>query len=167
MIDLPRLFRGLLQLVRNDELLDARAIGDSLDLDVSGARITNTKNKFITIRDARLRDGGGVVVISGVTPRRLITALFENPTLAFAAIEGETFGPGQRILPSRYSDGFAVVFEEAGLRCGLTVSGENGVVDSVFCQESRPARRSGAGEAAAADGARAVTTSTGTTADSK
>ena len=141
MIDLRQLFIELAQVVRGAGSPDAETTAKRLDLDVSSAKIAKTKRGLLTIYGAHLR-GDDVVVdlIASVAPRRAVDLLFKNSGIPYRAVEGQIFGADQRVQHSKHSDGFAILFQEGELTCGLTASGLNGVVDSVFCKAPRGAQ---------------------------
>ncbi|WP_158812508.1 hypothetical protein [Methylocapsa sp. S129] len=140
MMDIRQLLAGLVRSMQSADFPDAGTIAKQLDMDVSAAKVAKTKRGLLTIHGAAL--GGAVVVdvVGSVTPQRTIYLLFTNSSIPYRDVDGEVFGADQRVQQSRHSEGFAILCEKDGLTCGLTASGPNGVVQSLFCEAPRLAR---------------------------
>jgi hypothetical protein len=140
MIDFRQLFAELVQVVRSADFPDADTIMQCLNLDTSTARISKTKKGVLTINDTHLRKGDlDVYVIGSLSPLRALNLLFTKSQITYRSIDGEVFGADQRIERSKRSEGFAILFQDDELCCGLTVSGPDGVIESVFCEAPRSA----------------------------
>ncbi|MGP0057849.1 MAG: hypothetical protein ACLPID_00970 [Beijerinckiaceae bacterium] len=140
MIDIRHLLAGLMRALRSADFPDANTLAAVLDLNISQARITKTKQGNMGINGARLNGSAVEVGITcGITPRREIWLLFDNSSTPYRDVKDEIFGANQRVQPSKRSAGFGVLFEIDGLICGFTVSSSDGDVDSLFCEEPKPA----------------------------
>jgi hypothetical protein len=132
MMDIRQLATKLTRAIHGDDFPDAGNIARTLDLDISKARITRTETRFIGIQNAHLNDGKiDVDLVCGAKPQAEIWLLFKDSCIAYRNLRAEIFGANQRILPSKYSAGFGVLFEIDGLTCGFTVSSPSGMIDSV------------------------------------
>lgn len=137
MIDIRQLLSELTQVIRSADFPDATSFARALDLDISAARITNAKSGMC-INGARLNGTAvNVGIACGVTPWREIWLLFDNSSVPYRDVNDEIFGADQRIVPSKRSAGFGVLFEIDGWTCGYTASSADGDVDSLFCEEPK------------------------------
>lgn len=140
MLDIRRLLYGLTQTIGRADFPDAAALAAALNVDLSHARVTKTKKGNLAIQDAHLNDGGLTLDIAcGVAPPHDIWLLIKDSALPYRNIKDEIFGADQRIQGSKFSTGFGVIFEIDGWTCGFTAPSPEGDVDSLFCQESKPA----------------------------
>jgi hypothetical protein len=140
MINIRQLLVGLTQAIRGADFPNAATLATALDLDLSDARISQTKSKLMLVRDARLKgSGAGVNIACGLTPRREIWLIIENSSTPHRDVKDETFGANQRVIPSKRGAGFGVLFEIDGLTCGYTASSTDSDVDALFCEEPKPA----------------------------
>jgi hypothetical protein len=139
MIDIRRLLSGLTQAIRGADFPNATTLAPSLGLDLSGAKISQTKSKLMAINGARLNSSGvGINIACGIVPRREIWLLIENSSTPYRDVKDKIFGANQRIQPSKITGGFAVLFEIDGLNCGYTASSPDSDVDALFCEEPKP-----------------------------
>jgi hypothetical protein len=132
-INLPRLLSGLALAIR-DEIPDAARLAKALDLDISRSRVTNGRS-VLSIHDAILDGNIEVDAAWGRPPHREICLVIAHSSLPYRKIKDETFGANQRIVPSRHSSGFGVVFEMDGWECGYTADSPDADVGFVFCRE--------------------------------
>ncbi|MHB8885824.1 MAG: hypothetical protein ACYC5H_12255 [Methylovirgula sp.] len=138
MIDIHKLLRGLTQTIRGADFPDTTSLASALDLDISEAKITKMKFGNTIISGAHLSGSSIVIdVVCGVTPWREIWILFDNASIPYRDVTDEIFGADQRIIPSKLSPGFGVLFEIDGWTCGFTASSPDGDVDSLFCEEPK------------------------------
>jgi hypothetical protein len=133
MLDLLRLLSAL---AIRDEIPDAACLAKVLDLDIAQSYVTNTKS-LLAIRGARLECGTEVDLVWGRPPHREICLVIAHSSLPYSKIKDEIFGVDQRIVPSRYSAGFGVVFEIDGWECGYTADSPDGDVGFVFCRKPK------------------------------
>jgi len=135
-INISETISKLVEAVRRVDFPDAKTTAALRDLDIAGARITETKGGSWGIDIGRLAGGAiEVAVLGGVKPRRTLHLIFLNPAIPFRNVSGETFGANQRVKLSKCSPGLGLVFEKAGLPCGMTASAPDGVIESLFCEE--------------------------------
>lgn len=140
MINIHQLLVGLTQAIRGADFPSAEILATALDLDLSGARISQTKSKLMAIHNARLNGGGvGINIACGIVPRREIWLLIKNSSTPYRDVKDEIFGADQRVIPSKRSVGFGVLFKIDGLTCGYTASSPDSDVDALFCEEPKPA----------------------------
>ncbi len=140
MIDIRRLLSGLTQAISSADFPSATTLATALDLDLSGARVVQTKSKLMAIHDARLNGSGVEISIAcGITPQREIWLLMENSSTPYQDVKDEIFGADQQVIPSKRGAGFGVLFEIDGLTCGYTASSPDSDVDALFCEEPKPA----------------------------
>ncbi len=140
MINIHQLLVGLTQVIGKVDFPDAASLATALDLDISQASVTETKLRTMCINTARLNSSATEVGIAcGVTPRREIWLIFVNPSIHYRDLKDEVFGANQRIQPSKLRKGLGVLFELDGWTCGLTASSPDGVLQSLFCEELKPA----------------------------
>jgi hypothetical protein len=135
MIDLRRLLSRLTFAIR-EELPDAAYLAEALDLDISRSRITNTKS-VLAIHDAILDGNIEIDAAWGRPPHREICLVIAHSSLPYSSVKDEIFGTNQRIVPSRHSTGFGVVFEIDGWECGYTADSADADVGFVFCREPK------------------------------
>ncbi|MEJ0051394.1 MAG: hypothetical protein WDN02_09355 [Methylovirgula sp.] len=135
MIDLRRLLSRLTFAIR-EEVPDAAYLAKALDLDISRSRITDART-VMTIRNAILDGNIEIDAAWGRPPHREICLVIAHSSLPYSKIKDETFGANQRIVPSRYSAGFGVVFEIDGWECGYTADSPDGDVGFVFCRKPK------------------------------
>ena len=149
MIDIHRLLSGLTLAIR-EENPDAARLAKALDLDISQSRIVNARS-VLSIHGALL--GGNIEVDAawGRPPHREICLVIAHSSLPYRKIKDETFGANQRIVPSRHSAGFGVVFDIDGWECGYTADSPDADAGFVFCREPKASsvgHRPWAGDAA-------------------
>jgi hypothetical protein len=135
MLDIRRLFSGLTFAIR-EEVPDAAYLAKALDLDISRSRITNAKS-VLGIRDAILDGNIEIDAAWGRPPHREICLVIAHSSLPYSSVKDEIFGTNQRIVPSRHSTGFGVVFEIDGWECGYTADSPYADVGFVFCREPK------------------------------
>lgn len=140
MIELSQQIAALAQAVRSESYPDVTAIAKLSHLDISEARTAETKHGVMAIYGAHLDDGTQADVIGVTSPRRLLQLSLPNSQISYREAADEVFGSDQRIERSKLSDGLAVLFEIDGLICGFTVSGPDGVIESLFCEEPKLSR---------------------------
>jgi hypothetical protein len=138
MIDIHQLFYGLTKVIDQADFPNAAAIAIALDMDLSIASVMKTDSGTVAIHEARLDSGADVGIISGLAPRRSIWLMLLNPAVSCPGYEEESFGSNQRIEISKFNDGAAILFEQDGWICGLTVSLPGRTVRCLFCEEPRP-----------------------------
>jgi hypothetical protein len=144
MIDFRTLFTELVQIVETNDFPNADTISHALDIDVSAATIAKTKGGLLTIYDGRMGDKKTAVdVLAALKPMLSLDLLFSNSDIPYRDADGMVFGANQRLEQSKRSEGFAIIFQENGLTCGLTASSKYGVVQSLFCHAPQPARTAG------------------------
>ncbi|MGO9007603.1 MAG: hypothetical protein ACLQIQ_08650 [Beijerinckiaceae bacterium] len=140
MIDIHQLLAGLTQAIEHADFPDSTSLATALDLDISDSSIMKTKLSSMCINRAHLnRSGTEVGIACTTTPRREIWLIFLNPLIPYRDVKDEIFGTNQHIKQSKLSTGFGVLFEIDGLTCGFTASSPDGDVDSLFCEEPKPA----------------------------
>jgi hypothetical protein len=131
MIDISRLIVGLTQAFRSADFPNAETIAGFLDLNLSSARITRTERGPFGIHHALLAPDVEVGVIGALSPRRQLVLIFVDSQIPYREFAGAVFGANQRIQYSKFSQGFAVLFDVDEL-CGiLTASGPDGVVETL------------------------------------
>jgi hypothetical protein len=135
MIDIRRLLSGLTLAIR-EENPDAARLAKALDLDISQSRIVNARS-VLGIHGAILDGDIEIDAAWGRPPHREICLVIAHSSLPYRKIKDETFGANQRIVPSRYSAGFGVVFEIDGWECGYTADSPDADVGFVFCREPK------------------------------
>lgn len=136
MIDMRHLLSGLVSTVGSEEFPDITGLATRLGLDISQARIGTTK-RVECVNGVRLKDGGPAANIAwGILPHRSIWVLFQGASIPYRSLKDEVFGTAQRIQPSKYGTGFAVVFEFDGWTCGYTADSETSNINAVFCESS-------------------------------
>ncbi len=135
MIDIRRLLSGLTLVIR-DEVPDAARLAKVLDLDISKSRIANARS-VLGIHDAFLDGNIEIDAAWGRPPHRQICLVIAHSSLPSRSVEDEVFGANQRIVPSRHSAGFGVVFEIDGWECGYTADSPDADVGFVFCREPK------------------------------
>jgi hypothetical protein len=119
---------------------NAAPIAEALRLEMTYASIARMKHGDVLIRGAMLAEGGAVNVVAGVSRRRQLFLSFDDSRLPYRAIEGQVFGAGQRIQPSRFSEGFAVVFVLDGLAFAIIADSPDDVISAIFCIPPNPER---------------------------
>jgi hypothetical protein len=108
MIDLRRLLSRTFAI--REELPDAAYLAEALDLDISRSRVTNAKS-VLSIQNAILDRNIEIDAAWGRPPHREICLEIAHSSLPYRSVKDEIFGANQRIVPSRHSVGFGVVFE--------------------------------------------------------
>ena len=141
MIDLRKIIAGLARATPGADFPNANAIAAALGLEMAYATVANMRGGNLLIRGALLDDGTGIYVAAMLSPRRELFLSFDDSRLPYRAIEGEVFGDGQHIQKSRASEGFAVVFQCAGLEFAITADSPDDTVDAIFCRTPVPPRR--------------------------
>lgn len=131
MIDIAHLLASMVQALQAADFPNAEDIAAALDLDMSAARVMATPRGPLGINNARLAGGDKVGLIGAVGSKRQIILLFSESKIPFRDFAGVTFGPNQRIQHSKYSAGFAVLFDVGAFLGVLTASGSDGVVQSL------------------------------------
>jgi hypothetical protein len=137
MVDFHQLFAELVEVIQGVDFPDVSAITQHLNLDVSTAKISKTQGGLLAIYGAHLGNAIEIDIFASLTPRRALNLLFRDSEIPYGDVSGKRFGADQMVNPSKHGEGFAVVFQEGGLTCGLTASGAHGVVQSVFCEGPR------------------------------
>jgi hypothetical protein len=135
MIDLRRLLSRLTFAIR-EELPDAAYLAEALDLDISRSRVRNAKS-VLSIQNAILDGNIEIDAAWGRPPHREICLVIAHSSLPYSSVKDEIFGTNQRIVPSRHSIGFGVVFEIDGWECGYTADSPDADVGFVFCREPK------------------------------
>jgi len=131
MVNIPHILAGLAQALQSSDFPNVDTIATVLDLDVSGAGITKTDHGPLGIRNAQLAGDVEVGVIGALSPRRQLVLIFVDSRIPYSEFAGAVFGADQRIQHSKFSQGFAVLFD-VGEFCGiLTASGPDGVVETL------------------------------------
>ncbi len=135
MIDLRRLLSRLTFAIR-EEVPDAAYLAKALDLDISRSRITDART-VVTIRNAILDGNIEIDAAWGRAPYCEICMVIARASFPYSSGKDESFGVNQRIVPSRHSAGFGVVFEMDGWECGYTADSPDADVGFVFCREPK------------------------------
>lgn len=135
MIDLRRLLSRLTFAIR-EEVPDAAYLANALDLDISRSRVTNARS-VLSIQNAILDGNIEIDAAWGRPPHREICLVIAHSSLPYSSVKDEIFGTNQRIVPSRHSTGFGVVFEIDGWECGYTADLPDADVGFVFCREPK------------------------------
>jgi hypothetical protein len=73
----------------------------------------------------------------GRPPHREICLMIAHSSLPYSRVKDETFGANQRVVPSRHSVGFDVVFEIDGWECGYTADSPYADASFIFCREPK------------------------------
>jgi len=135
-IDIRRLFAGLIEAVGRADFPDTEILAARINLDIGNASVAKTQSNLLLIHHAHL-DGGAteVSVACGIKPRREIWQICEEPSIPYRDLKDETFGANQRTEPSKRSAGVGVLFEIDGWTCGYTAWSPDGDVDAFFCEE--------------------------------
>src|SRR5579872_914127 len=135
MIDIPGLINGLACALREPNFPDTSSIVSLLNLDMSHATVTKTQRGNLGINGAHLNGPVEVGVAAGVTPRRELNLVLLDSQVPYPQFQENVFGERQRIQNSKFGPGLALLFEVDGLKCGLTASAPDGVVQCLFCEE--------------------------------
>lgn len=135
MLDIRRLLSGLTLAIR-EEVPDAAYLAKALDLDISRSRITDARS-VLGIQDAIMDGDIEIDAAWGRPPHRAICLVIAHSSLPYSRVKDEIFGANQRIVPSRHSTGFGVVFEIEGCECGYTADSPDADVGFVFCREPK------------------------------
>ena len=93
----------------------------------------------MAIRDVRLDCGAKIDFVWGKAPHREIWLLIAHSSLPYGDVKDQIFGANQRIVPSKHSAGFAVLFEIDGWDCGCTADSPEADISSAFCGQPRTA----------------------------
>jgi hypothetical protein len=136
MIDIRYILSGIVKAITTDAFPDTTDLSQFISVDISKATITKTKQGDIGIINAYVANGIPVDIACGVHPHREIWLLIPNSSLPYRDIENERFGSNQRIVPSKRSPGFAVLFDIDGLTCGYTADSEGSNITAIFCESS-------------------------------
>jgi hypothetical protein len=139
MVDLRKTIAGMARVTPAVDFPDAGAIAEALHLDINRATLTTMKGGNLIIRNAML-DGVEIEIVAAISPRREFYLSFRNAHLRYRDIEDEVFGDDQRIQQSKFSEGFAVVFQADGLECAITADSPDAFVDAIFCRPPKPGR---------------------------
>lgn len=140
MPDIHRLLNGLTQAISEAGFPDATSLVKSLDLDISKASIIKTKRGNMCISGARTNKSALMIGIAcGLVPSREIWLLLDDSSVAYQDVKDQIFGTDQRLVQSKLSAGFGVLFEIGGWTCGYTASSPDGRLETLFCEEPKPA----------------------------
>jgi hypothetical protein len=135
MIDLNQILAGMAAAIQSSDFPNASEMAASLGLDLSTATVTVTRSGAIAIIGARFPalPTAEVEVAGAARPRKTLDLAFFNSAIPVgpyveAAARGE-----QRIERSKHGEGLAILFTVDGFDCGMTASGRDGVVETLFC----------------------------------
>jgi hypothetical protein len=134
MIDIQQIFADMGKAIQSSDFPSAPLLALTLGLDLSKATVTSTEAGVVSIADAFLAPSEEKVgVIAARTARRTLDLVFLAPTLSVQPyIEGR-LGADQHVEPSKHGPGLAIAFTVDGLGCGVTASGREGVIETLYC----------------------------------
>ena len=133
MIEIGRLLANMRLAIQSAGFPNAVSVASQLGLDLSSANVTETDKGLVSVVGALLSTSP-VGVVAAVAPRRRLDLIFIEPSVSIKSCLARRLEFDQRIEPSKHGAGIAILFSRDGLDCGVTASGMEGVIETLFCQ---------------------------------
>jgi len=136
MIDITQILTEMVAAIQSDDFPSGSEIASVLGLDLSAATITVTDGGAVAITGARLpaQPTAEIGVAGFSKPRKTLDFVFFNSDIPVAPyVEAATGGGDHRIEPSTHGNGLTIAFRLNGIDCGITASGPDGLIETLFC----------------------------------
>lgn len=135
MIDIHQILAGMVTAIQGDDFPVGSEIASVLGLDLSAATITTTAGGAVAITGARLpAQPTAEIGVAGLsTPGKTLHVVFFNSDIPVAPYVEGASGGDHRILPSAHGKGLTIAFRLNGIDCGITASGPDGTIETLFC----------------------------------
>ena len=135
MIDINLILKGMVAAIQSDDFPSGSEIASVLGLDLSAATITMTDGGAVAITGARLpAQPTAEIGVAGLSKtRKTLDFVFFNSNIPVAPYVEAAAGGDHRIEPSTHGKGLTVAFRMDGFDCGITASGPDGWIETLFC----------------------------------
>jgi hypothetical protein len=135
MIDIHQILTGMVTAIQSGAFPNDNEIASALGLDLSAATTTTTKGGAIAITGARFaaQPTAEIGIAGASMPRKTLDFVFFNPDIPVAPYIKTGSIDEKRIERSKHGEGLSIALRVNGIDCGLTATGPEGVIQTLYC----------------------------------